>query len=86
MAAPAERSLEQAPGCLLAAGVGEAPLLRQATFSVWDSLASMDAYARHGAHLQAIQAAHRERYFTESMFVRFVPSGMRGTWKGRCHG
>jgi len=86
MAQPAERSLEQSPGCLLAAGVGEAPLLRQATFSVWDSVQSMDAYARQGAHLQAIQAAHRERFFTESMFVRFVPSGMRGTWKGQHHG
>jgi hypothetical protein len=85
-ASPAERSLEQAPGCLLAVGVGEAPLLRQATFSVWDSVQSMDAYARQGAHLEAIKASHRGRYFTESMFVRFVPSGLRGTWKGRAYG
>jgi hypothetical protein len=83
MAAPAERALAQAQGCLLAAGVGEAPLLRQATFSLWDSVQSMDAYARQGAHLEAIKAAHQHRYFTESMFVRFVPSGLRGVWKGR---
>ncbi|KNZ32877.1 MAG: spheroidene monooxygenase [Methylibium sp. NZG] len=82
--APAtEASLLQAPGCLLAAGLGEAPLLRQATFSVWDSVQSMDAYARSGAHLQAIQAAHAQRYFSESMFVRFVPLRLQGRWKGR---
>lgn len=78
-----QASLQQAPGCLLAAGLGEAPLLRQATFSVWDSVASMDAYAREGAHLAAIRASQTHRFFTESMFVRFVPLSIRGTWKGR---
>lgn len=82
-APPAERALETAPGCMLAVGLGEAPLLRQATFSVWESAAAMDAYARSGAHLEAIRAAYRERYFSESMFVRFVPGELRGVWKGR---
>ena len=85
-APPAEASLAQAPGCLLAAGLGEAPVLRQATFSIWDSVAAMDAYARSGAHLAAIQAAHREGYFSESMFVRFVPLAMQGRWKGVVYG
>ena len=85
-APPAEASLSGAKGCLLAVGLGEAPLLRQATFSVWDSVASMDAYARNGAHLEAIRASHAGGYFSESMFVRFVPVAMRGTWKGRAYG
>jgi hypothetical protein len=85
-APPAERSLATAPGCLLAVGLGEAPVLRQATFSIWESVAAMDAYARSGAHLEAIRAAHREQYFSESMFVRFVPTELRGVWKGRQHG
>ncbi len=85
--APAtEASLQQAPGCLLAAGLGEAPVFRQATFSLWDSVQSMDAYARSGAHLQAIQAAHAQRYFSESMFVRFVPQRLAGVWMGRSYG
>jgi spheroidene monooxygenase len=79
----AERDLEAARGCLLAAGVGEAPLLRQATFSVWESVAAMDAYARTGAHLAAIRASARGAFFSESAFVRFVPYGARGTWRGR---
>ena len=85
-APPAERALERAQGCLLAAGLGEAPVLRQATFSLWDSVQCMDAYARSGAHLEAIKAAHQHRYFSESMFVRFVPDGLRGVWKGRSFG
>ncbi len=85
-APPAQAALERAPGCLLAVGLGEAPLLRQATFTVWESAAAMDAYARSGAHLDAIRAAQRGAYFSESMFVRFVPVSMRGEWKGRAYG
>lgn len=83
MQPPAERSLAQAAGVMLAAGVGEAPIFRQATFTVWDSVASMDAYARSGAHRDAIAAAYEGRYFSESMFVRFVADTTQGSWKGR---
>jgi hypothetical protein len=79
----AEQSLHQAHGCLLAMGVGEAPLLRQATFSIWESVAAMDAYARTGAHAEAIRAAAKERYFSESLFVRFIPIAAIGMWKGQ---
>ena len=83
---PAEVALERAEGCLLAMGLGEAPLLRQATFSVWESQAAMDAYARSGAHQQAIRAAMQGDWFSESMFVRFVPLSITGRWKGRRYG
>lgn len=85
-APPAEQSLAGVEGCRLAAGLGEAPLLRQATFTIWDSVACMDSYARSGAHLAAIRAAHAGDFFSESMFVRFVPYGSRGEWKGRALG
>ena len=81
-----EHALGQAVGCRLAAGMGEAPLLRQATFSVWDCQADMDAYARAGPHLDAIRAARREGYFSESMFVRFKVLRLEGQFKGRPHG
>ena len=82
-APPSQHALEDAPGCRLAVGLGEAPLLRQATFSLWDSTAAMESYARSGAHLQAIRAAYRDEYFSETMFVRFVPGRVEGVWKGR---
>lgn len=82
-APPAELSLQHAHGCLLAAGLGEAPLLRQATFTIWESVAAMDAYARTGAHLDAIRAAHAGNFFSESMFTRFIPYDALGVWKSR---
>jgi spheroidene monooxygenase len=78
----AQGALAGATGCLLAVGLGEAPLLRQATFSIWSSVAALDAYARSGAHLAAARAAAREGYFVESMFTRFTPYGALGAWKG----
>jgi len=80
---PAEAELAAAPGCRLAVGLGEAPLLRQATFSLWDSVQAMDAYARHGAHQRAIRASWGGSYFSEWMFVRFRPLALRGRWQGR---
>jgi spheroidene monooxygenase len=78
--------LQGAPGCLLAVGLGEAPILRQATFSLWESQAAMDAYARSGPHLQAIRAANAGGWFSESMFVRFLPLVVQGCWRGRSYG
>ena len=81
-----EVSLNAASGCLLATGVGEAPFFRQATFSLWVDTAAMDAYARTGAHLAAIRAAHDGAFFSESMFARFVPISLTGSWRGRRYG
>lgn len=83
---PSEASLAAAPGCTLAVGLGEAPLLRQCTFSVWENVAAMDAYARSGAHLRAIRSSYAGDFFSEAMFVRFALLELRGTWKGRQHG
>lgn len=80
-----EAALEAAPGCELAAGLGEAPFLRQATFSLWRDQRAMDAYARSGAHAEAIRTVYQGGYFSETMFVRFVPLWVRGTWKGQAH-
>lgn len=82
----AQDGVRQAPGCRLAVGLGEAPLLRQATFSLWDSAAAMDAYAHSGAHQQAIDGAWRQGWFSESMFVRFAPIMLEGQWHGQRYG
>jgi spheroidene monooxygenase len=76
----AEVSLAQAPGCLFAVGLGEAPLLRQATFSLWHDQPAMDAYARSGAHLEAIRQAYSQGFFSESMFTRFRVLEIGGHW------
>jgi spheroidene monooxygenase len=85
-APPAQAELGQAAGCQLAMGLGEAPLVRQCTFSVWDDTESMVAYAHQGAHRQAIAAAQRHDFFSESMFARMQVLAMSGTWCGRQYG
>ncbi len=82
--APASQaSLSQAPGCVLAMGLGEAPLIRQCTFSVWRDTSSMLAFAHQGAHHQAIQAAYKQDFFSESLFVRMRILSMQGDWQGQ---
>jgi hypothetical protein len=82
--APASQvALHGVDGCLLSVGLGEMPLLRQATFTIWEHEAAMTAYARSGAHLAAIQSAYANDYFSESLFARFIPSAITGTWAGR---
>ena len=82
----AQKDLMTADGCDLAVGLGEAPVFRQATFSLWKNTAAMDAYARTGAHMKAIRAAWNHEFFSESMFVRFAPIHMQGQWKGKHFG
>ncbi len=77
----AQADLEKSPGCLLAMGLGEVPLVRQCTFSLWRDTASMLAYAHTGAHQTAIEAAHRNGFFSESLFLRMRVLAQQGRWK-----
>jgi heme-degrading monooxygenase HmoA len=70
-------------GCVLATGVGEAPIFRQATFTIWENIEAMEAFSKTGAHMEAVKSAMAERHFTESQFSRFIPTEMKGTYKGR---
>ena len=77
----AQNDLQKAPGCTLAMGLGEAPLVRQCTFSLWRDTPSMLAYAHGGAHQQAIEAAYRNNFFSESLFLRMRVLSQQGQWK-----
>jgi spheroidene monooxygenase len=78
----AQADLSDAPGCVLAMGLGEAPLVRQCTFSIWRDTESMLNYAHTGAHQAAIQAAYKHSFFSESMFVRMRVLRTAGVWHG----
>ena len=79
--APAtQTAMQSAAGCTLAMGLGEAPLVRQCTFSLWKDTSSMLDYAHQGAHQAAIEAAYRHNYFSESMFVRMRLLEHHGHW------
>ena len=82
-AKPAEEAIARVSGKILTAGVGEAPYLRQATFTIWDNAQSLEQYAQQGAHLSAIKAAYGQAYFSESMFTRFRVIKAQGIWQGK---
>ena len=77
------QAFTQHPGCLLALGIGEWPVVQQATFSVWKDAQSMKDFA-YGSdlHRQAIRGTRQQHWFKEDMFARFVPIATEGTWQG----
>ena len=81
---PTSRALAEVPGVQLAIGLGELPLVRQATFSVWDSAEAMQQYAyRDVRHREVIQLTRRENWYSEELFARFRVLSSRGTVDGR---
>jgi len=52
--------------------IGEIPLFRQATFSIWESEAAMKTFAYGSpAHQQVISKARSGNWFREELFIRF---------------
>ena len=68
----ASRAVLGAPGLRFSVGLGELPVVRQATVSFWDSAAQMKAYAyRAPDHLAVIKRTRAEGWYAEEMFARF---------------
>jgi spheroidene monooxygenase len=82
----AQADLKDTKGCLLSMGLGEIPLVRQCTFSLWKDKSAMRDYAFQGAHQAAITAAYRNDFFSESLFVHLQVLGMSGQWMGKDFG
>lgn len=71
------------PNVIFKIGMGEVPLLRQITFSIWPDAAAMAAFARGNTHHgQAIKAVRTENWFSEELYARFSIIDSWGTWGG----
>ncbi|WP_018500075.1 spheroidene monooxygenase [Parafrankia discariae] len=80
---PVATELRGAGGLLFAAGVGEAPIGLQGTFSLWRDVTALRAFAYRGpAHAAAVRRTPAAGWYTEELFARFVVLGSRGTIGG----
>lgn len=69
----ASKSAEKAPGLIFTKGIGEWPAIEQATFSFWESLEAMQAYAYRDEHRKIISLVKKEGWYKEELFARFIP-------------
>ena len=68
-------------GLLFSKGIGEIPLLQQATFSVWKSREAMVAYAYQSAkHREMIKKTKALGWYKEELFAEFIPVRTAGNW------
>lgn len=78
------RQFAEHTDCWFSLGVGEWPVVQQATFSLWKNSESMKQFAyRSELHQQAVRDTRQHHWFTEDLFARFVPIASEGSWKGK---
>ena len=79
-----DTELHTAEGLIDVVGIGEAPVGRLATFSLWESMDAVRAFAyAMPRHQQVIEQTRNGDWYSEEMFARFEPYASTGEWDGR---
>lgn len=79
-----DTELHTAEGLIDVVGIGEAPVGRLATFSLWESMDELRAFAyAMPRHQQVIEQTRDGDWYSEEMFARFEPYASTGEWDGR---
>ena len=81
------RAILNRPGLLFSKGVGELPVVQQATVSIWENREAMLDFAyRDKTHREIIQKTHRRGWYHEEMFVEFRVREMGGAVSSKIFG
>ncbi len=78
-----QRSLAGNKGLIYTKGIGEAPIVQMATFSVWKDQESLMQFAyKSKEHQTAIKKTKKLDWYREELFSRFQPYRSVGIWEG----
>jgi len=81
---PVSQSLKDYNGLIMSIGIGEWPLIQQATISMWQTQAEMLDYAyKNPKHREVVALTRKLKWYKEELFARFVPYKFEGTWDGK---
>jgi hypothetical protein len=70
---PASHNMKGHKGLLYSIGIGELPIIQQATFSVWQNTEKMMDYAyKSHQHTQVIKKTRELGWYSEELFARFI--------------
>ena len=73
------KSMENFRGLIYSKGIGEWPIFMQATFSVWENIEAMKAYAYNNLyHAEMIKKTKELDWYSEELFARFKPYKVYG--------
>ena len=77
-------TLSNYDGLILTIGIGEWPLIQQATLSLWKTQTEMMDYAyKNEKHKEVVMLTRKLNWYSEELFARFVPYKFEGTWNGK---
>ena len=81
--APIANKMNNAKGFIYSIGIGETPWIKQATFSVWETMDDMKNFAYSmKEHSDVIKKTRKENWYKEDMFVRFKIIETKGKIRG----
>jgi hypothetical protein len=73
MVRPVSKNMRNREGLIFSVGIGELPLVQQATFSIWENLEAMNNYAyKSPEHKRVIQLTKKLAWYKEELFARFA--------------
>lgn len=74
------KAIQDKQGLVFSLGIGELPIIQQATFSIWASGQDMMKYAYKGKHhAEVIKKTRELGWYSEELFARFVVLGTQGS-------